>query len=88
MLTGFVAQEVEQSAKDIGYQFDGVHHPVDENDHYTLGYASFVVPLVKAVQEQQTMIEALRNELDAAAAERVELLRRLERIKANTQHQE
>lgn len=88
VLTGFVAQEVEQSAKDIGYQFDGVHHPVDEHDHYTLGYASFVVPLVKAVQEQQTMIEALRNELDAAAAERVELLRRLERIEANTQHQE
>ena len=88
VITGFVAQEVEQSAKAIGYEFDGVHHPVDEHDHYTLGYASFVVPLVKAVQEQQTMITALRHELDAATAERAELLRRLDRIEANTQHQE
>ncbi|MBK9629278.1 MAG: tail fiber domain-containing protein [Flavobacteriales bacterium] len=40
-LTGFLAQEVEQAAKEVGYVFDGVHHPVDEHDHYTFGLRQF-----------------------------------------------
>ncbi len=63
MLTGFVAQEVEAAAREIHYNFDGVHHPTTEQDHYTLGYASFVVPLVKAVQEQQAQIEELKERI-------------------------
>ena len=55
--TGFIAQEVEQSAKAIGYSFSGVDVPKDENDLYGLRYAQFVVPLVKAMQEQQVLIE-------------------------------
>jgi len=47
--TGFVAQDVEKSAKSIGYDFSGVG--VDETGIYSLRYAEFVVPLVKAVQE-------------------------------------
>jgi predicted transcriptional regulator len=49
--TGFIAQEVEQAAKDINFKFDGVHHPENDNDTYSIAYAEFVVPLVKAVQE-------------------------------------
>jgi len=49
--TGFIAQEVEQAAKDCGYTFDGVHAPADGNDNYGVAYSQFVVPLVKAVQE-------------------------------------
>ncbi|MBS1936433.1 MAG: tail fiber domain-containing protein [Bacteroidetes bacterium] len=64
-LTGFIAQEVEQAAKDAGYDFDGVQHPHGDQDHYTLGYATFVVPLVKAVQEQQVLIEEMRKEIEA-----------------------
>ena len=56
-LTGFIAQEVEVAAKEVGYDFDGVQRPKNDHDHYTLGYSTFVVPLVKAVQEQQAMIE-------------------------------
>jgi predicted RNase H-like nuclease (RuvC/YqgF family) len=41
----------------VGYDFDGIHVPVDGNDNYSLVYGAFVVPLVKAVQEQQKMIE-------------------------------
>jgi trimeric autotransporter adhesin len=55
--TGFIAQEVEIVAKEIGYQFSGVDAPKNENDHYGLRYAEFVVPLAKSVQEQQVMIE-------------------------------
>ena len=56
--TGFIAQDVEAAAQSIGYNFSGVDAPKNENDYYGLRYAEFVVPLVKAVQEQQVIIEA------------------------------
>ncbi len=60
--SGFIAQEVEQAAKSVGYDFSGVDAPKNVNDYYGLRYAQFVVPLVKAVQEQQAMIEELKKE--------------------------
>jgi hypothetical protein len=51
LYTGFVAQEVEQAAKNLNYDFNGVDAPKNENDLYALRYESFVVPLVKSVQE-------------------------------------
>ena len=54
--TGFIAQEVEKAAKKSGYDFDGLKIPRNEKEYYSLSYSSFVVPLVKAVQEQQEMI--------------------------------
>jgi len=62
--TGFIAQEVEQAATEVGYDFDGVKKPQNEQGHYSLAYSSFVVPLVKAAQEQQAMIEELRQEIE------------------------
>jgi hypothetical protein len=56
--TGFIAQEVEQAAKKSSYSFDGVKAPKTEKEYYSLSYSSFVVPLVKAVQEQQEIIQA------------------------------
>ena len=49
--TGFIAQDVEASAKKIGYDFDGVDAAKNDKDLYGLRYSEFVVPLVKAVQE-------------------------------------
>jgi hypothetical protein len=60
--TGFVAQEVEQAAQSIGFDFSGVDKPENEEGLYGLRYAEFVPPLVKAVQEQQAEIEALKTE--------------------------
>lgn len=62
--TGFVAQEVEQAAKELGYDFDGINKPRNETDHYSVSYASFVMPLVKAVQEQQKMIQDMKKEIE------------------------
>jgi hypothetical protein len=56
IFSGFIAQEVEQAAKDASYDFSGVDKPKNKNDFYGLRYAEFVVPLVKAVQEQQKII--------------------------------
>ncbi len=61
--SGFVAQDVEQAAKVIGYSFSGVVPPQNDKDHYSLSYSDFVVPLVKGMQEQQSMIEQLQKQV-------------------------
>jgi len=70
--SGFVAQDVEKAAKELGFNFSGVDAPKDGNDVYGLRYAEFVVPLVKAVQELSALskdkdeeIAALKARLDA-----------------------
>jgi hypothetical protein len=69
-MTGFVAQDVERAAKEAGYDFSGVQKPANPDELYSLRYADFVVPLVKAVQEQQDQIEQLKAE-NAALEERL-----------------
>jgi trimeric autotransporter adhesin len=63
--TGFVAQQVEAAAKEMGYEFSGVDAAKNEHDLYGIRYAEFVAPLVKAVQELSAQSEQLRKELDA-----------------------
>ena len=53
--TGFIAQEVEQAAGKLHYEFSGVDKPKTSDDLYGLRYDEFVVPLVKAVQELSKM---------------------------------
>ena len=62
--SGFIAQEVEQAAIASKYNFHGVEKPKNENSHYGLRYAEFVVPLVKAMQEQQQILEAQNNRIE------------------------
>ena len=50
-MTGFLAQDVAEAAREANYDFSGVDIPENENELYSLRYAEFVVPLVKAVQE-------------------------------------
>ena len=71
--SGFIAQEVEKAANESGYEFSGVKKPHNEKDLYTLDYSSFVVPLVKAVQEQQSIIEK-QNKLIEDLMNRVKVL--------------
>lgn len=71
--TGFIAQEVEQAAKELNFDFSGIDKPLSEKSTYGLRYGEFVVPLVKAVQEQQEMIENLLKQNE-------ELIKRIERL--------
>ncbi len=71
--TGFLAQEVEKSAKEAGYDFSGVTVPKNSNQLYTLSYEQFVVPLVKAMQEQQAMIKTQQQQIDLLM-KRIEIL--------------
>ena len=66
--TGFLAQDVENAAKELGYDFSGVDVPKNEKDMYGLRYAEFVVPLVKAVQELSQQNDALKKEMDELKA--------------------
>jgi len=61
--SGFIAQEVERAADSAGYDFSGIIRPANEQDHYSLSYESFVVPLVKGMQEQQQLIAAQKKKI-------------------------
>ena len=67
--TGFIAQEVEEAALALDYDFSGLDLPQNDKDAYGLRYAEFVVPLVKAVQEQQDEIEQLKAENEMLKAQ-------------------
>jgi len=71
--TGFIAQDVEEAASELGFDFSGVVPPSNEQSVYSVRYAEFVVPLVKAVQEQQEMIEEQQEMIK-------ELMERMERL--------
>jgi trimeric autotransporter adhesin len=86
---GFIAQEVEATVKELGVAFSGVDAPSNKSGHYGLRYADFVVPLVRAVQEQQAQIEllepaaveALRIELQGSRAENAAMQQELKEVK-------
>ncbi|MBT1708877.1 tail fiber domain-containing protein [Fulvivirgaceae bacterium PWU5] len=63
--TGFIAQEVEAAARKVNFDFSGVSRPERPEEWYSLRYAEFVVPLVKAVQEQQALIDSQRQLIEA-----------------------
>jgi hypothetical protein len=59
-ISGFLAQDVAQAARECGYEFSGIDSTANV---YSLSYAQFVVPLVRAVQEQQAQIEKQQAEI-------------------------
>lgn len=68
--TGFIAQEIEKICKEIGYSFDGLHvgDPGNKTDNYSLSYSQFIIPVVKAIQEQQLIIENLLKRIEKLEA--------------------
>jgi trimeric autotransporter adhesin len=75
--SGFLAQEVEAAAQKIGYDFSGVDKPQNDKGVYGLRYATFVVPLVKATQEQDEEIRDLRSAISDQKLENERLRDRL-----------
>lgn len=76
LYTGFIAQEVEEAAKKLNYDFSGIYKPENDKDVYGLSYSDFVVPLVKSVQELSKKNEELEGQLKdmKARLERMEQL--------------
>ena len=61
---GFLAQEVEALVTKTQLPFNGVYAPQNETDNYALDYSKFTIPLVKAVQEQQAIIDAQNTKIE------------------------
>ena len=61
--SGFIAQEVEKAAIRTGYHFSGVVRPSTAQSYYSLSYESFVIPLVKAMQEQHQILAAQEQQI-------------------------
>lgn len=78
---GFIAQEVEKVINEIGYDFDGISVPKDKTQTYSLSYSQFVVPLVKAVQEQQIIIDSLKEDSKKMLELIVELQNEVKKLK-------
>jgi len=76
-----VAQDVERAAKELGYDFCGVDAPKNANDVYSLRYADFVVPLVKAVQEQQLIIDTQNKKIDQLQQQMDVLIKEMKELK-------
>jgi len=79
--SGFIAQEVEKAAQTTGYNFSGINKPKSDKDHYSLSYESFVVPLVKAVQQQQAIINDQNKKIADLQNELAEIKRMLKASK-------
>ncbi|QQS30941.1 MAG: tail fiber domain-containing protein [Sphingobacteriales bacterium] len=81
--SGFIAQEVEAAAQQTGYVFNGVIAPDNpDNQYYTLSYAAFVVPLVKAVQELNQMIETQNTTISHLQQKTEKMEAELQQIRA------
>ena len=64
---GLLAQEVKQLIEQTGVDFGGYqdHSIAGGLDRMTIGYDELVAPLIKAIQQQQELIEALTARVDA-----------------------
>ena len=71
---------MEAAAKSIGFDFHGIDAPKNETSHYGLRYAEFVVPLVKAVQEQEAEINSNKLKIAQLEEENLKLKSKLQNI--------
>ncbi len=69
---GFLGQELESTLIASGADNSGMIF-VDENGKYAMRYNDLLAPMVKAVQEQQAMIEA-QNEMITTLTEKIAVL--------------
>lgn len=60
--SGFLAQDVEEAAKAVGYNFEGVRQE-EGGKYYTVSYTLFVMPLVQAVKDLNAEVNQLKAEL-------------------------
>lgn len=59
---GIIAQELEASLRKFGAEINGIITK-DDQGMYSVRYNDLLAPMIKAIQEQQVMIEALKAEI-------------------------
>lgn len=62
---GLIAQEVKEVIDEMGIDFAGYqdHKICGGKDVLSLGYNEFIAPIIKAIQEQQVIIEELKEQV-------------------------
>ena len=85
-LSGFIAQEVKEAAEELNYDFSGVDQPKNENDFYGLRYASFVVPIVKSIQEMDEKIENQAELIDLLKKQNELLIEKINLLEASIEN--
>lgn len=60
---GFIAQEVEQVLKNNNVSNSGII-TIDDQEMYSMRYNDIIAPLVKAIQEQQVLIDTLTKRIE------------------------
>jgi len=82
---GFLAQDVEKAAKECGFNFPGIDVPRNDKEVYTLRYADFIMPMVKAIQELNDSLKLenanLKAEIEKQQTSTNELKTEIEKIK-------
>ncbi|MBI5541966.1 MAG: tail fiber domain-containing protein [Bacteroidia bacterium] len=76
--SGFIAQEVDEAANKIGYDFSGVDKT---GPLWGLRYSQFTVPIVKAVQEQQAMINDLKTQNDMLRTQNIDMQKQINELR-------
>ncbi|HSZ35055.1 MAG TPA: tail fiber domain-containing protein, partial [Puia sp.] len=74
--SGFIAQEVEQAAKQINYDFSGLAKPQNGQDIYKLSYDDFIPSLIVSVKQLNdsdkkttNVLTDLQNQIDSIQKE-------------------
>ena len=67
---GLIAQEVEALIEETGVDFGGFqdHSRSGGQDVKSIGYSELIAPMIKAIQEQQGLLEAQRAEIETLKA--------------------
>lgn len=60
--SGFMPEEVLEAARETGYDFNGISVSEREPDRYGIRYGSFIMPIVKSIQELNDKVEAVLPE--------------------------
>jgi len=76
---GFIAQEVEIALNNVGDKNNGLVYK-DAEGNYSLRYNDFIPMTVKAIQEQQVLIEKLQSDNAELKAVNTAILKRLEAL--------
>lgn len=76
---GFIAQEVNETLKELGYNNSGMITR-DDNGYYGMRYNDLTPVLVKAMQEQQAQIKQLQSQNESLQIVIQNLLKRLENL--------
>ena len=74
---GFIAQEVKKIMEEKSLEFGGLNdlNKIGGKDMLYIGYTEFIAPIVKAIQEQNNIIEAQKLRIETLEKQMIEILK-------------